>query len=479
MAAHRDIMDPISILSDTLPEKLDCVIFETLKKLTTALRDQETRDSMDEATLSRLLKILTRLRDDLHAADSQDQNPDPLTLQLTAECFRAQRNACVFSEHNQNLFRSLGFITVSVEILRLLLSVQQKSSDGLLESLRCGVQFLANVAMGNQECKDVIWQENFSDLLRKLLAVEDEKTLDYSSSVFHTCLDERKVEQLSDPANLPLALRVIELCMTKPGLDWTVLIATQHFMKSSALVEAMYSQMSHCERVTLLELLHAELSKDESQETSVHPSVAQFVATLFQRGCGSVLTLATCEDTNEEEALMVITLLDLICEMTSDHKQFMFLQDHPDLLVSTVELLKQVQTVGKAGKNIFSAAQDFSSLSGGGESVSSPVFGFKAHLIRLIGNLCYNHTNNQNKVRELDGLPLILDNCIIDSNNHFIRQWSIFAIRNLLEHNQQNQELVSSLEQLGKADYSALQTMGFQVIERDGKVLLKTARKDE
>lgn len=37
-----------------------------------------------------------------------------------------------------------------------------------------------------------------------------------------------------------------------------------------------------------------------------------------------------------QEALTVISLLDVLCEMTSDHKQFMFLQDHPDLLVTTV-----------------------------------------------------------------------------------------------------------------------------------------------
>lgn len=32
----------------------------------------------------------------------------------------------------------------------------------------------------------------------------------------------------------------------------------------------------------------------------------------------------------------MIGLLDVLCEMTSDHEQFMFLQDHPDLLASTV-----------------------------------------------------------------------------------------------------------------------------------------------
>lgn len=59
-----------------------------------------------------------------------------------------------------------------------------------------------------------------------------------------------------------------------------------------------------------------------------------------------------------------------------------------------------------------------------------------------------------------------------------ISQWAIFAIRNLLEHNTPNQELVATLERRGTADYSALRELGFQVEERDGSLLLKPVRKD-
>lgn len=59
-----------------------------------------------------------------------------------------------------------------------------------------------------------------------------------------------------------------------------------------------------------------------------------------------------------------------------------------------------------------------------------------------------------------------------------ISQWAIFAIRNLLEHNTQNQEQIARLERRGTADYSALRELGFLVEERDGSLLLKTVRKD-
>lgn len=51
-----------------------------------------------------------------------------------------------------------------------------------------------------------------------------------------------------------------------------------------------------------------------------------------------------------QEALTVISLLDVLCEMTSDLKQFMFLQDHPDLLVTTVGKVKNKLSSNRFGR---------------------------------------------------------------------------------------------------------------------------------
>lgn len=76
--------------------------------------------------------------------------------------------------------------------------------------------------------------------------------------------------------------------------------------------------------------------------------------------------------------------------------------------------------------------------------------------------LCGGHTG----VKSLNRTPAV------------ICQWAVFAIRNLLEENAQNQELVARLERQGPVDYSALRELGFQVEERDGSLLLKPVRKD-
>jgi len=87
--------------------------------------------------------------------------------------------------------------------------------------------------------------------------------------------------------------------------------------------------------------------------------------------------------------------------------------------------------------------------------------------------MCYRHAANQNKVRELEGIPLLLDHCNVDDQNPYICQWAIFAIRNLLENNKENQNIVSSMDPRGLADSSRLRQFGVEAVELDnGRIKL-------
>lgn len=60
-----------------------------------------------------------------------------------------------------------------------------------------------------------------------------------------------------------------------------------------------------------------------------------------------------------------------------------------------------------------------------------------------------------------------------------ISQWAVFAIRNILEHNVENQKLVQSMRRQGVADDSILRELGFCVQERDGSMLLRPLKKEK
>ncbi|XP_036433408.1 ataxin-10 isoform X2 [Colossoma macropomum] len=467
-------------LGEMLADKFTLEHLGSLQTVTKALRDEQFRFSVEVDVLGRLSALLSKLSDEIQvfSEEDQEQQSASLCLQLTAECFRAQRNACVQCPRNQCILRDQGCIQLSLGILGKLLKLSSGTSDYLFDALRCGIQFLGNIAVGNQLCKADIWDHGFPHIFLDLLELSDEKAVAYTCMVLHTCLDEDKTEQLrTEPRPMNVALKVVELCRTLPDVDWTVLIVTQHFFRSAELTERMYAEMNDQERLTLLELILAQLG--EGKEDSLIPlRTAQFLVSCFQHSCRVVLSLSSVSS-DDDQALAVIMLLDILCEMTSDQRTFMTLQDHPDLLQTTVDLLKDVHLLGKASKNVFSAAQEFSTFTRPGDASTHPALSFKAHLIRLIGNLCHGHTANQDQVRELDGIALILDNCSIDSNNPFISQWAVFAIRNILEHNLENQKVVQGLRRQGVADDSMLREMGFRVEERNGSLLLRPLKKEE
>ncbi|XP_051546420.1 ataxin-10-like [Myxocyprinus asiaticus] len=483
MACHSDSMQNINLaLTEMFTEKLIHTHLTALQTVTKALRDEQFRASVEGDFIGNLFAVLSRLSVDIqHLSDGEDllEKDVSLCLKLTAECFRAHRNACVQCTQNQCSLRDLGSIKVSFEILCKLLKLSSGSSNDIYDALRCGIQFLGNIAVGNQLCKDDIWELGFPHIFRDLLELLDEKAVSYTCMVLHTCLDKCKTEQLAkDGQQLKVSLKIMDLCRTFPDVDWTVLIATQHFLKSSELIGKMYSEMTNEERLTLLELILAQLGVGEEEKESLIPlSAAQFLASCFNSHCRAVLSLSSQSSADDQAAMVVIRLLDILCEMTSGRKKFMALQDHSDLLSSTVDLLKEVHLLGKTSKNVFTVAHDFSLTRPGGAD-THPVLSFKAHLIRLIGNLCHGHIVNQDKVRELDGIALILDNCSIDSNNPFISQWAVFAIRILLEHNPENQTLIQGLRRQGVADDTMLREMGFRVEERDGSLLLRPLQKD-
>ena len=57
--------------------------------------------------------------------------------------------------------------------------------------------------------------------------------------------------------------------------------------------------------------------------------------------------------------------------------------------------------------------------------------------------------------------------CFLDSRHSDITQWAIFAIRNILQDNLENQAVITALNPQGLADTSRLQQFGFGVVQQE------------
>ncbi|XP_062426809.1 ataxin-10 [Rhea pennata] len=451
---------------------------ESVRALTGLFREAQPREMAEESIFQNLLEILMNASNEIERVykESCESVDVDTCLLFIAECFRCLRNACVKCAKNQHVMRNLGLIATSIHLIKVLHGAQVKQ-ESLLTAFRCSLQFLGNIAAGNGDSQNSIWKCAFPDLFLTCLTYSDEKIVGYCCMVLFTCLNSERVRELLDPGNLTVPLRVLQIYKLELETEWSFLIVTDHLLKCPELVEALYAKLSNQERVTLLELIMAKISEKNpvtNEEMIVFLRLADFLAGCFQEKCQAVLKLTSASDNKNEEALVTIRLLDVLCEMTSNNGQLEHLQASPGLLETAVDTLRLTHLAGKQAVNIFTAIHAMTEQ----EEISHPAVDFKSHLIRLIGNLCYKNKENQDKVCQLDGIPLILDNCSVDDNNPFVNQWAVYAIRNLIEQNERNQQLIAQMEEQGLADNSVLESMGLKIEKRDNKLILRSVRKN-
>jgi len=83
---------------------------------------------------------------------------------------------------------------------------------------------------------------------------------------------------------------------------------------------------------------------------------------------------------------------------------------------------------------------------------------------------------NQNAIRNEGGLLPILNCCIIEDTNPLLKEWSLYAIRNLTLDNEQNQEFISSLkaEKISEKTKEEMAKHGLDIeIDSHGKIRVK------
>lgn len=92
-----------------------------------------------------------------------------------------------------------------------------------------------------------------------------------------------------------------------------------------------------------------------------------------------------------------------------------------------------------------------------------PYRGFRRDMVAIIGNCSNRKKHVQDEIREEDGILLMLQNCVTDEDNPFLREWGIWSMRNILDGNSENQRLVADLEVQGSVDVPEISRMGLKV----------------
>ncbi|KZV91844.1 hypothetical protein EXIGLDRAFT_769530 [Exidia glandulosa HHB12029] len=80
----------------------------------------------------------------------------------------------------------------------------------------------------------------------------------------------------------------------------------------------------------------------------------------------------------------------------------------------------------------------------------------KRDLVRVLGTLAYEDRDVQDRIRAAGGVQVVLNLCVEDARNPYLREHAILALRNLLKDNTENQQILEELKLTGVEDASGI-----------------------
>ncbi|EJD43591.1 hypothetical protein AURDEDRAFT_167314 [Auricularia subglabra TFB-10046 SS5] len=76
----------------------------------------------------------------------------------------------------------------------------------------------------------------------------------------------------------------------------------------------------------------------------------------------------------------------------------------------------------------------------------------KRDLVRVLGTLAHEDRVVQDRTRACGGVEVVLNLCVEDARNPYLREHAIFALRNLMTGNAENQKILDELKLMGIED---------------------------
>ena len=263
-------------------------------------------------------------------------------------------------------------------------------NDSELVFIRCSLQFVHNACVGRCDLSSDLMKLIFK-CVKKCLCGDDLKFKNYASSLFLLILkqkfafkNENEEIKRSVIQNLIQGVREeAEFC----------LFCIKHILQNEVdSVIQVFELIKFEDRLALIDIIM-------SLEENVSEDLVRVLSSRFKVQSDQILTtFKSPKDPLKPEE--VRSLLTCLCQFSSSNqlKQREVLQEDKSLLINAVYLLKMINDLGKEDselfKNLFSPIRKISDLEKNDFS-DSPVFGFKSDLIRLIGNLCWKHKENQ------------------------------------------------------------------------------------
>lgn len=378
-------------------------------------------------------------------------------------------NQTLFAKNEQFRRTLIAFMETLIKDVYPSLKNFQKNQEvesSFNEVMSLCITTFVNMLAGNSAVREIMWPL-IKPFIKEVISFNSSNVNHLGAALLHQFLLEEnlKEEILRDDLATCLILSLLKSYLNEGPHSCFSLFCLEVMLKASTLVSSIWEQFSLKESLLLLDILMTLLQKEAA---SISLSTINFMQELFKKDADRVFALHD-DRVTLSTPIVTIRVTSFLSSAAASDCFRAHLQKDKSLLISSVYLLKGITDIGDSSKNVFSRVQDNERE---GDLESHPVFGFKSDLIRLIAGLVFRNRENQDTVREIDGILLLLENSQFDARNPLIREASIFALRNLLEGNAENQEVISSLQMQGVAENECLGQIGLVATVNDGKLSL-------
>ncbi|KAI3888643.1 hypothetical protein MKX03_030920 [Papaver bracteatum] len=398
--------------------------------------------------------------------------------------FKLLRNLCAGEILNQNCFIEEDGVDAVARAL-CSISFDTNSTDEIIEIIRFGLELLGNVCGAGEEHQAAVWSHLFPVVFKDIAGLRVKKTSDVLSMVIYSCChgSNEIMRQLCEVPGLQIVAEIVRTA-SRDGLgeDWLLGLLAKicleeayfsplFFILSTTGVHEKINNLKETgdiftlENGFLLSILFGILNKKRNENVSKEFALSILgimkrvitVVNFFSRGQSTLPTGTPAVDIlgYSINILRDICAQDRVNLGTEESVTIVDLLLSSGLLDLLIDVLRELGPPLTIKKSI---QQESTS-----QLKVCPYKGFRRDIVAVTANCLYGMKHVQDEIRQKDAILLLLQQCVTDDYNEFLREYGIWAARNLLEGNKENQKVVAELEIQGSADVPALAELGFRI----------------
>lgn len=437
-----------------------------------ALVSETSKDEQFRVSLARdfsLLDVLVDVVTNSLLLDLTDTETSVLYVRVLRGVLIVLRNLVAFTE---------VFIDISMLLLNVqhFLSKVERSNPYFSRCLCVYFEILANISLSRDQsfqCNLQLVSQTIEPVLETTMQVEALK------QPFMTFLnaalsdDDNVTSLLRDHCNKrllgSLLIEGYSLLNGHENINEHTISIFQRMVSNKRFKIWIESRENSIEFTSILEVARLVATTEMEWDNTQCIIILEWVYFFFQKWTRIAIDSLYAESEDARIADIhpkLIIVLDIISDLMKYHQAIQFLK-HNFALEPLIGLLRAANDNGEISTVKVPIPQAIPAV---GKKHFPMV---KSLIVEIMAFLVHNSFENQEKVRELHGLELLLSNCIIDDNNPYIKERAILCLKFVLRNNPKNQEFVAQLEAKQVVDDNALKEAGYEVNMEDGKVKLK------